>query len=199
MDQKKAAQNGSDRPLRPDLGKSQTEPLTQRSPEDPDEPLFGEPDDSGDSLQMWAPVTMMALFRNPDEARACAEDLEQRGLEAAVALFAPPKRPEEVMDPGLSSSTALGATLGATAGMLASSYFIPELAGPLINASPLFTTLAGAGLGSFVVGLAEQGGGVTEKAGLQTGVAVQVNPRQAAAAEEILRAWRPQQLEVSGR
>jgi len=169
------------------------------SPEDPDEPTTGEPDDPAGSLQMWAPVTMVAYFQSAEEAQACAQDSRWQGLEAAVALVSPSQRPEEVLDPGLSNGVVLGATVGATAGMLAASYFLPGLSGPLINASPLFTTLAGAGLGTFVVGLSERQGPGEPDVGRPTGVAVQVNPRQAAAAERVLRDWGPKGLQVKGR
>lgn len=180
-------------------------PVRTASPEDPDEPTTGEPDDPEGSLQMWAPVTLVAYFHSADDAQACARDLRWQGLEAAVALLSPSQRPEEVLDPGLSNGVVLGAALGATAGMLAASYAIPGLTGPLVSASPLFTTLAGAGLGTFVVGLSERHeaseAAETAEDGAEkpTGVAVQVNPRQAAAAEAVLRAWGPRELQVKGK
>lgn len=124
-------------------------------------------------------VTLVAVFEDISGATDCANDLEQRGLGIETALVA--RRgdgPEQGLRPGnvitgpgyglsahepvapphnentMGTGVAVGATLGATAGLLAATYVIPGL-GTLVATGTLVSTLAGAGLGSFLGGIAE--------------------------------------------
>jgi len=116
-------------------------------------------------------VTFVAVFENITGADACADDLGRREPDLEVMLVS--RRgdgPEQGLQPGnvitgedqsppkdrdhLGSGVAVGASIGATAGLLAATYFIPGL-GSLVATGSLVSTLAGAGLGSFLGGLVE--------------------------------------------
>ncbi len=125
-------------------------------------------------------LTYVAVFEDITGAQACAEDLERRMPGVEVALVSrrgdgPEQgtRPGNVItgdgyglsaeqqsppaDPGMGSGVAVGATVGATAGLLAATYFIPQFGTTLVGTGSLVSTLAGAGLGSFLGGLVELG------------------------------------------
>ncbi len=146
-------------------------PVTQ---DDPTPAGFGMYPDRGDEGQ----ITYVAVFEDITAATSCAEDLERRNLGVEVGMVA--RRgdgPEQGLRPGnvvtgpgyglsseghdqesahnrLGSGVAVGATIGATAGLLAATYVIPGL-GTLVATGSLISTLAGAGIGSFLGGLAE--------------------------------------------
>ncbi|HEY8347795.1 MAG TPA: hypothetical protein VIL07_11110 [Symbiobacteriaceae bacterium] len=167
----------------------------ESSPEDPDEPVTWEPDETDASLEMGRRVTLVAVFREAREAAACADTLRQSGLKAAVTLFTSrpavgENRPDGD-EAGLGTGVAVGASIGATAGMLAATYVFPGLGGPLISASPTVTTLAGAGLGSLLGGLADA---LSEEAGQAAVLAVQVTEQDAPRAEAVVRTFHPAQV-----
>lgn len=131
------------------------------------EELFDEPT-GGD-------LTLVAVFEDITGAQSCANDLQRHGVEVAL-LSRRSDGPEEGTRPGnvvtgpgyglsaenqspprdakMGSGVAVGATLGATVGLLAATWTIPPW-GPLIAAGSLVSTLAGAGVGSFLGGLTE--------------------------------------------
>jgi hypothetical protein len=122
-------------------------------------------------------LTIIAVFEDITGAQSCADDLRERtGVEVALVsrrgdgpeqgltpgnivtgpgygLSAEDQSPPR--DPGMGSGVAVGATLGATAGLLAATHVVMPLAG--MPAGSLISTLAGAGIGSFLGALAEYG------------------------------------------
>jgi hypothetical protein len=152
---------------RPSLG-----PVTQDDPMPHGYNTYPTTEDQGQ-------LTLVAVFEDITEAESCAHDLEARGIGIEVALLS--RRgdgPEQGLQPGnvitgpgyglsaedqspprdqpMGTPVAVGATLGATAGLLAATYIIPGL-GTLVATGSLVSTLAGAGLGSFLGGLWEYG------------------------------------------
>jgi|GEM_PF-3130582 len=122
-------------------------------------------------------LTLVAVFEDITGAQSCADALQRRGLPTDLLLLSrrgdgPEQgtRPGNVItgdgyglsaeeqspprDAGLGGGVAVGATIGATVGLLATTYVIPGF-GPLVGAGSLVSTLAGAGLGSFLGGLTE--------------------------------------------
>jgi hypothetical protein len=122
-------------------------------------------------------LTLVAVFEDIEGAAHCAQDLERRGIEVGIVT----RRgdgPEQGTRPGnvitgpgyglsaedqspprdrpMGAGVTVGATLGATVGLLWATYFVPPV-GALFATGSLISTLAGAGLGSFVGGLAEYG------------------------------------------
>ncbi|HEY3368215.1 MAG TPA: hypothetical protein VGK74_24450 [Symbiobacteriaceae bacterium] len=126
-------------------------------------------------------LTLVAVFEDITGAQSCANDLQRRGVEVAM-LSRRSDGPEQGIQPGnvvtgpgyglsaedqspprdakMGSGVAVGASIGATVGLLAATWSIPPW-GPLIATGSLVTTLAGAGIGSFLGGLSEYAG--TEK------------------------------------
>lgn len=122
-------------------------------------------------------VTLVAVFEDLSKAQACQQDLERRGLEVGL-LGRRGDGPEQGLRPGnvitgpgyglaapnqspprdrpMGAGVAVGATIGATAGFLAATYLLPPF-GAAFATTSLVSTLAGAGLGSFVGGLTEYG------------------------------------------
>lgn len=123
-------------------------------------------------------LTFVAVFENSDGADACAEDLSHKEPQVEVLVLSRRQDgPEQGLQPGnvitgpgygattadqsppkdgdrLGSGVAVGASIGATAGLLAATYVVPGL-GSLVATGSLVSTLAGAGLGSFLGGLVE--------------------------------------------
>jgi hypothetical protein len=151
---------------RPALG-----PVTQDDPMPMGHHAYPDQGSEGD-------LTLVAVFEDITGAKSCAEDLERRGLGVEVLMVSrrgdgPEQglRPGNVItgpgyglsaedqsppkDPGMGSGVAVGATIGATAGLLAATWFIPQFGATLVQAPALLTTIAGAGLGSFLGGLSE--------------------------------------------
>jgi hypothetical protein len=124
-------------------------------------------------------LTYVAIFEDMTPAESCSNDLERRGWGVeTIMLERRGDGPEQSVRPanvitgpgyGLSadrqspprnapmgSGVAVGATLGATVGFLATNYVLPGF-GPLVATGGLISTLAGAGLGAFLGGLTEYG------------------------------------------
>lgn len=122
-------------------------------------------------------TTLVAVFQNADAAADAAGAIRQRGLAEEVRLLSRRQdgpeqgNPPVITGPGYGLSApsgnppggedfgagaAVGATLGGTAGLLASTYFIPPL-GTLTGAGPMVSTMVGAGIGSLLGGLVEHG------------------------------------------
>lgn len=124
-------------------------------------------------------ITFVAVFEDITGARSCSDNLARRGPGIETALVS--RRgdgPEQGLRPGnvitgpgygasahdeaappadenqLGNGVAVGATIGATAGLLAATYVIPPF-GTLVATGALVATLAGAGLGSFLGGTFE--------------------------------------------
>lgn len=119
-------------------------------------------------------LTLVAVFEDIEWASHCARDLERRGFEVGIVAHRG-DGPEPGISPGnvstgppeshpkdrpMGGGVAVGATLGATAGLLWATYLFPPFAATFATGS-LVTTLAGAGIGSFVGGLWQYG--ATEK------------------------------------
>lgn len=123
-------------------------------------------------------TTLVAVYENSEAAGQAARVVRERGLAREVTvlsrrndgpeqgygpvitgpgygLSAPEQMPPEGEEK-LGSGVAMGATLGGTLGMLAATYVVPGV-GALTPAGPLVSTLVGAGLGSFVGAMLEQG------------------------------------------
>lgn len=136
---------------------------------------FTYPDDGAEGQ-----LTLVAVFEDITGAKACADDLDRR-FPGAVEIGLVSRRgdgPEQGPQPGnvitgpgyglsaedesppkdpeMGSGVTIGATLGATAGLLAATYVIPPF-GVLVATGSLISTLAGAGIGSFLGGLFEFG------------------------------------------
>lgn len=159
MEEHRTAEPIDSRGVTPQLG-----PVTQDDPMPDGLGMYPDTGSEGD-------LTYVAVFEDATGALSCAEDLERRGLGVEVGMVArrgdgPEQglRPGNVItDPGyglshegdrLGSGVAVGATIGATAGLLAATYIIPGL-GTLVATGSLVSTLAGAGLGSFLGGLVQ--------------------------------------------
>lgn len=91
------------------------------------------------------PLTVIARFAEREAASSCAEELRQHGIE--VSLY---EKARTEAEGRLSNSVAMGAGLGATAGLMAASFLFPPFSTAFATGS-LVSTLAGAGLGSLVV------------------------------------------------
>jgi hypothetical protein len=123
-------------------------------------------------------LTLVAVFENVVGADSCAVDLKRRRPDLEVTmvnrrddgpeqgmtpgpvitgpgygLSAPDQSPPK--DPGMGAGVSVGATIGATAGLLAATYIIPAFGVPLVTVGPLVSTLAGAGIGTFLGGLTQ--------------------------------------------
>lgn len=194
-------------------------PVTQ---DDPVVEGFGM-DPRGDSEGQ---ITFIAVFEDVTGAKACADNLERQGLEVAM-LSRRGDGPEQGLRPGnvitgpgyglsqeghsqesahhrLGSGVAVGATIGATAGLLAATYVIPGM-GTLVATGSLISTLAGAGLGSFLGGLAEYTAtdhqddasvyaGTVRKGGVL--LLVRADPDQSAQVRQLIEFWRPLEIRV---
>jgi hypothetical protein len=98
---------------------------------------------------------LVAIFADADAADDCAKDLRRQGLEVAVRMLNPGTAAQEagaqagqqVPPRRLGGRVALGATLGATAGLLASTFVIPEAG---TGVPEILTTILGAGVGSYL-------------------------------------------------
>lgn len=122
-------------------------------------------------------MTLAAVYENLEMAEPARDELEAKGF--AVQIVArrgdgpeqgtPPvitgeeyglsaeegnKPPTDETEMG--AGTAVGATIGGTAGLLAAYWLIPS-PGALAGLPPLITTLAGAGIGSMLGGIIEYG------------------------------------------
>lgn len=170
-------------------------------------------------------LTFVAVFEDITAAKSCADDLERRGLGVEVGLVS--RRgdgPEQGLSPGnvitgpgygasaddqsppkdgdrLGSGVAVGATIGATAGLLAATHVVPGL----IYGGTLITTLAGAGIGSFLGGLVEyaktdDGDQATIYPGLvrRGGVLLlaRTGRRQAEQVRRLIQVWNPLEIRV---
>lgn len=122
-------------------------------------------------------VTLVAVFENMEKASAAANDLQRRGIEVGM-VSRRGDGPEQGLRPGnvitgpgyglsaenhsppkdrpMGAGVSVGATLGATAGLLFATYIFPPFGGALATGS-LISTLTGAGVGSFLGGLFEYG------------------------------------------
>lgn len=170
-------------------------------------------------------LTLVAVFEDVEQAKDCAFDLRRRGIDVGMVsrrgdgpeqglrpgnvitgpgygLSAPNQSPPR--DRPMGGGVAVGATIGATAGFLAATYLVPPL-GMAFATGSLITTLAGAGLGSFVGGLAEYG--VSEKgddASLYAGqvrrggvlVMARVTQEQADSVRRLMGIWNPLEIRV---
>lgn len=165
----------------------------EEAPGEPEDPPAWEPDEP-DELQMREKVTLVAVFPDSGKAESCAGALRESGLRADVTVFSDstegksgsPESSES--DSSLSTGVAIGAGIGATAGMLAATYVFPGLGAPLISASPTVTTLAGAGLALVLGGLTD---GKPAKAGGGAVVAVQVAKEDAEQVRAVVRSFEP--------
>lgn len=142
-------------------------------------------------------ITLLAGFTDPSQAQACAADLETHGVPAAVLLpradgqESPAPDETTPTESALGGGVAMGATLGATAGLLAASYLVPGV-GELVGSASLVTTLAGAGIGSFLGGLYTQGAdGNREGGAVKAVVLVRVNPDEEAEVRRMVERWKP--------
>lgn len=170
-------------------------------------------------------LTLVAVFEDIEGASHCARDLERRGIEVGIVT----RRgdgPEQGTRPGnvitgpgyglsaedesppkdkpMGAGVAVGATLGATSGLLAATYFVSPL-GAIFATGSLVSTLIGAGLGSFLGGLVEYG--VTEHgddASMYAGqvrrggaiVLARVDGEQADEARRLIGIWNPLEIRV---
>lgn len=156
----------------PRMGAPMLGAVTQDDPEPVEH--FSRPDAGAEG-----DVTLIAVFEDITPAKSCAENLERRGLGAEVVMVSrrgdgpeQGERPGNVItgpgyglsaedqspprDPGMGAGVAVGATIGATVGLLAATYVHPVF-GTLATTGSLLSTLAGAGIGSFLGGLTEFG------------------------------------------
>lgn len=102
-------------------------------------------------------VTYLAVFSDVGRAQDCLEDLRRQVPEAEAVLLSRGEQGEGSQPAvgGLGNGMAVGATLGATAGLLAATYMLSPV-GTAVTAGPMLSTLAGAGIGSFLGGLADE-------------------------------------------
>lgn len=142
-------------------------------------------------------ITLLAGFTAESQARACAADLETHGVPAAVLLpsadahEAPPADETTPTESALGGGVAVGATIGATAGLLAATFLVPGI-GEVVGSASLVTTLAGAGIGSFLGGAFTQGNdGNREGATVRAVVLVRVEPDEEAEVRRMLERWKP--------
>lgn len=179
----------------------------------PAEPLSQDPGAAARVHGGYAPPRdfVVAWFADEGAARGCARSLTARGVEVALTgLAGAPDDDAHGRDAGdagspqergMGSGAVVGATVGATAGLLAASYLVPPAGGSMATGAML-TTLAGAGLGSFLGGLADQ---APEPAGSDGGptaapgrAEVRLEARvEAARADEVLAviaAWGPREV-----
>ncbi len=147
-------------------------PVTQDDPVTTDPISYPDTGDEGD-------LTFVAVFEDATGAGSCADDLERQGLALEITMV--DRRgdgPEQGMRPGnvitgpgyglsaedqspprnrrLGSGVAVGASIGATMGLLATYYVIPGAA-PIVATGGLISTLVGAGIGAFLGGMTEYG------------------------------------------
>lgn len=199
-------------------------PDTRLGPATQDDPL-----PSGFDIQPEAvdegEVTLSAVFENAEAAEACAHDLEHRGI-AVGMLSRRGDGPEQGTRPGnvitgpgyglsaegesppkdrpMGAGVSVGATIGATAGLLAATYFVPPI-GAVFATGSLLTTLAGAGLGTFLGGLFEYGArdqgddasiyaGQVRRGGVI--LLARVSAEQAEEARRLIGLWNPLELRV---
>lgn len=194
-------------------------PVTQ---DDPMPTNFGMDPDRGREGE----ITYVAVFEDVTGAKSCADDLERRNLGVEVGMVS--RRgdgPEQGLRPGnvvtgpgyglsqeghdqeaggnrLGSGVAVGATIGATAGLLAATYVIPGL-GTLVATGSLISTLAGAGLGSFLGGMAEYvAADQQDEASIHAGTVrkggvlllVRTNALKAGEVRSLIEFWRPLEI-----
>lgn len=97
-------------------------------------------------------ATIVAVFADAEAARACFQNLQARevqvALEAADAAWEETPVEAHLRERAMGRGVVLGATVGATVGFLAGTYLVPP--GAATATGTMVTTLAGAGLGSFV-------------------------------------------------
>ncbi|MGE5674856.1 MAG: DUF456 domain-containing protein [Mycobacterium leprae] len=170
-------------------------------------------------------VTLIAIFEDMVKAQSCADDLERRGIATAL-LSRRGDGPEQGTRPGnvvtgpgyglsaedqsppknapMGAGVTVGATLGATIGLIASTFVIPPL-GLLTATGSLVGTLTGAGIGTFLGGLAEYG--AREKGDDATIYAGQVrrggvillvrsDPARASQTRQLIDIWDPLEIRV---
>lgn len=173
-------------------------------------------------------LTLVAVFEDITGARSCATDLERRELGVEVAIVARNGAgPEQGLRPGnvitgegyglsaegeqqapkdehMGSGVAVGATLGATTGLLAATYAIPPF-GTLVATGSLVSTLVGAGLGSFLGGLWDWGArDPQDDATLYAGqvrrggviLLARTDRAQAEAVRRLMEVWNPLEIRV---
>lgn len=130
-------------------------------------------------------VTLTARFADREAASRCAEELRRHGIEVSLEERVRPDAPGR-----LSGPVALGAGLGATAGLMAASLLFPPFSASFATGS-LVSTLAGAGLGSLVVDMMQGGA-----AGQETEVILTapVGRERADAARELIARWQPAEV-----
>jgi len=174
-------------------------------------------------------MTLVAVYEHVEHAYAARRDLVGRDLDPAPLLLS--RRddgPEQGTNPvivgegyGVSammddnvddppagreridSAVAVGATIGGTVGLLATTYIVPGVGTVLAGVGPLASTLAGAGLGAFLGGLVQ--GSINESdATIYPGqvrlggvlVATRVRREQAEAARAVLQRYLPLEVRI---
>lgn len=143
--------------------------------QDDPEPQYGNAV-SPDAMDSNEHLTLLAVYEDLTGADSARDELQRQGF-AVQAVARRGDGPEQgtppvVTGPGyglsardenppagqerLGAGVAVGATVGGTLGLLASTYVFP-MAGPMVATGPLISTLAGAGLGSMLGGMIEYG------------------------------------------
>jgi len=152
-------------------------------------------------------ATVVAVFADADAARACFRNLQARELQVSLAAEdaadEEPVAEVQLRERGMGRGVVLGATVGATAGFLAGTYLVPPGAGTATGT--MLTTLAGAGLGSFIGSLADREDGDPSSAAPRSGSGVRVRAWRLEATVhrkhvdeviDLVAQWKPGELRV---
>jgi uncharacterized membrane protein len=102
------------------------------------------------------PKTLVGLFRDPEEAQAAINDLEQTGFTRNEVSLVAPGDPTDVAarEREADTRTGTGAVVGGAAGMMIglATFAIPGI-GPILAAGPFAVALTGAGVGAAAGGM----------------------------------------------
>ena len=174
-------------------------------------------------------LTLVAVYEHVEHAYAARRDLVGRDLDPAPLLLA--RRddgPEQGTNPvivgegygvsalnddegpdppagrdGIDAAVAVGASIGGTVGLLATTWIVPPIGAALQGVGPLVSTLAGAGLGAFLGGLMQASVNESD-ATLYPGqvrlggvlLAARVRREQAEEAQRVLQRYEPLEVRV---
>jgi hypothetical protein len=134
------------------------------------------------------PLTVIARFAERQAADACAEDLRQHGIEVSLH-----QKTRSQAASRLNNGVAMGAGLGATAGLMAASILFPPFSAAFATGS-LVSTLAGAGLGSL---LADMMQGRAPGAAPEVFLVIAVEQERVDLVRRLIVPWQPLEIRVA--
>lgn len=134
------------------------------------------------------PLTVIARFADREAASSCAEELRRNGIQVSLHEKTRPDTSSR-----LSNSVAMGAGLGATAGLMAASLLFPPFSAAFATGS-FVSTLAGAGLGSLLVDMMQGRAPVPEREALLVAVVEEERMDQV---RRLIAPWQPLEIRVA--